>query len=164
MKMYVEAEQVSLFGQGSWSGKTSPERSVPTEEKTSRQSSKKPSASSVRKLPLFLCLRADGRTPDASLEWVTAESPFPSPGDYTTRSFLECPREENASRLSQILEDSPHPKYSLSAKACQGILNRAERRGKELPEPLKAALEQQTRSQFKGGSNLSEFAGDRYFS
>jgi hypothetical protein len=31
-------------------------------------------------------------------------------------------------------------RYWLSAKACQGILNRAERRGKELPPELKAAL------------------------
>ena len=65
-------------------------------------------------------------------------------GEFTTHSFGECPREENASRLSQILEDSPLPKYSLSAKACQGILNRAERRGKELPAKLKAALEAQS--------------------
>lgn len=34
-------------------------------------------------------------------------------------------------------------KYYLSAKACQGILNRAKRRGKELPEMLRIALEQQ---------------------
>jgi hypothetical protein len=61
-------------------------------------------------------------------------------GEFTMRSFGECPREENASLLSQILEDSPHPKYSLSAKACIGILNRAERRGKQLPQELKAAL------------------------
>ena len=61
-------------------------------------------------------------------------------GDFTTRSFGESPSEENASRLSQILEDCPLPKYSLSAKACAGILNRAKRRGKELPKELKAAL------------------------
>lgn len=42
--------------------------------------------------------------------------------------------------LSQILEASPHPKYSLSAKACLGIVRRAERRGKELPPLLKTAL------------------------
>jgi len=65
-------------------------------------------------------------------------------------SFGECPNEENASHLSQILEDSPHPKYSLSAKACLGILNRAEKRGKELPEILKKALIQQ--SQRGGGA------------
>ena len=44
------------------------------------------------------------------------------------------------SRLSQILEDTPHPKYSLSARACAGILRRAERRGKKLPPELEAAL------------------------
>jgi hypothetical protein len=46
--------------------------------------------------------------------------------------------------LSQILEDCPHPKYSLSAKACQGILNRANRRGKELPKELEIALIRQS--------------------
>ena len=61
-------------------------------------------------------------------------------GEYTMPSFGESPKEENASRLSQILEDCPHPKYCLSAKACQGILNRAERRGKKLPEELEMAL------------------------
>ena len=34
-------------------------------------------------------------------------------------------------------------KYSLSPKACAGILRRAERRGKALPPMLKTALEQQ---------------------
>ena len=67
-------------------------------------------------------------------------------GEYTTRSFGECPNEENASRLSQILEAYPHPKYALSAKACQGILNRAERRGKVLPEQLENALRAQSQS------------------
>jgi hypothetical protein len=68
-------------------------------------------------------------------------------GDYTMRSFGEFPREENASLLSQILEDSPHPKYSLSAKACIGILNRAERRGKKLPKLLEMALLLQARAE-----------------
>ena len=67
-------------------------------------------------------------------------------GEYTMHSFGESPREENVSRLSQILEDSAHPKYSLSARACQGILNRAERRGKELPQELKEALIAQSAS------------------
>jgi hypothetical protein len=38
------------------------------------------------------------------------------------------------------LEASPHPKYSLSAKACLGIVRRAERRGKPLPPLLREAL------------------------
>ena len=64
-------------------------------------------------------------------------------GEYTMHSFGESPREENASHLSQILVEEAHPKYSLSAKACRGILHRATKRGKELPEVLKQALESQ---------------------
>jgi hypothetical protein len=47
-----------------------------------------------------------------------------------------------ASSLSDILEtgDVPH-RYFLSATACRGILRRAEKRAKTLPEHLKAALE-----------------------
>lgn len=44
------------------------------------------------------------------------------------------------SSLSAILEENADPALRLSAKACQGILNRAEKRGKELPEELKSAL------------------------
>ena len=61
-------------------------------------------------------------------------------GEYTTRSFGAYPKEDNVSHLSQILEGSPHPKYCLSARACQGILTRAEKRGRELPPELKTAL------------------------
>lgn len=50
------------------------------------------------------------------------------------------PKEEREYLLSQILEDNPPPKYCLSARACQGIINRAEKRGKILPEILKNAL------------------------
>jgi hypothetical protein len=48
------------------------------------------------------------------------------------------------STLSQILEAHVPEKYSLSAQACRGILNRAQRRGKELPPMLKEALEMQS--------------------
>ena len=48
--------------------------------------------------------------------------------------------------MSQILEDRPHPKYCLSARACQGILRRAEHRGKVLPEMLRTALLRQSAS------------------
>lgn len=70
-------------------------------------------------------------------------------GEFSMHSFGECPSVAVESRLSQILEDDPHPKYYLSAKACRGVLNRAARRGKDLPEALKAALLMQ-----------SEFGGD----
>jgi len=70
----------------------------------------------------------------------------PLHGVYSTHSFGESPSVVVESHLSQILEDAPHPKYSLSAKACQGILRRAERRGKILPDVLKIALESQIAS------------------
>ena len=65
-------------------------------------------------------------------------------GEYTMHSFGACPNEERESHLLQILEEKPHPKYSLSAKACQGILNRSERRGKALPPILRDALVRQS--------------------
>jgi hypothetical protein len=68
-----------------------------------------------------------------------------------TLNIGEKPREPNPTKLSQVLEKDTDPKYKLSAKACQGILNRAERRGKELPKELKKALEEQT-----GEMNLTE--------
>ena len=84
--------------------------------------------------------KEDGQSLDAStMKWESGALL----GEYMMPSFGECPREENVSRLSQILEDSAPQRYYLSAKACAGILNRAERRGKELPEILKMALENQ---------------------
>jgi hypothetical protein len=67
-------------------------------------------------------------------------------GEYTTCSFGAAPNVVVVSRLSQILEDSPLQKYSLSEKACQGILNRAKKRGKILPPLLEEALIRQSRS------------------
>lgn len=57
------------------------------------------------------------------------------------------------SRLSQILEVNPLPKYNLTAKACLGILRRVERRGKDLPERLKQVLLMQSVS---GGAVTEE--------
>ena len=128
--------QMSIFDLDTWSGKTCQEHSTATKEKTSKPSSRKSSGSLTKNAPMCLCLRS-GHTQDAStMNWEDGQLL----GAYTMRSFGESPREENASRLSQILEDYPLPKYSLSARACQGILNRANRRGKKLPEQLEKAL------------------------
>lgn len=61
-------------------------------------------------------------------------------GDSLTLNIGEFPREENVSLLSWILEDNVPQKYYLSAKACQGILTRASRRGKKLPDLLQTTL------------------------
>ena len=132
--------QMSIFDLGSWFGKTSPEPLVQTTAKTSEPSLKKSSASKI-KPPLFLDLRtANGH--QAAAYWATAGAWH---GEYTTRSFGEYPSEERESRLSQILVGGgAHPKYFLSARACQGILRRAEKRGKKLPEILEQTLRKQS--------------------
>lgn len=95
------------------------------------------------KAPLFLSLRKDGPQADASWETDGALR-----GEFSTLSFGEHPislfhNGDGESRLWQILEEEPHPKYYLSGKACRGILTRAERRQKEIPALLKATLEMQ---------------------
>ena len=60
-----------------------------------------------------------------------------------TLNTSEYPSDAVASSLSDILETTGDhlPKYFLSKQACAGILRRAERRGKKLPERLAEALE-----------------------
>ena len=131
-----------VFDRDIWSGKMFPEPSVQTKEKTSDVYSKKQRESPI-KMPLFLDLRGGGVGATAEPFWETGGALL---GAYTMHSFGESPKEGAESRLSQILEANPLPKYSLSARACQGILNRAERRGKKLPEQLEMALIKQSAS------------------
>ena len=78
---------------------------------------------------------ADGASPDESPGTVGAWL-----GESSTLYIGECPREENVSLLSWILQVDVPEKYYLSAKACRGILTRASRRGKKLQELLETAL------------------------
>ena len=64
-------------------------------------------------------------------------------GSCTQPNISEQHSGAGACFLSAILEENVPEKYSLSPKACLGILRRAERRGKDLPPLLKAALMQQ---------------------
>ena len=136
--------QVTWSDLGLWSGKTCPEHSAATKGETSRQSSKRSSASQSRKPPILMCLKKDGQLGGATtMKW---EDDGAWLGECMTRNTGESPNAAVASRLSQILEATPQEKYSLSAKACQGILRRAERRGKDLPETLKTVLLMQSES------------------
>jgi hypothetical protein len=64
-------------------------------------------------------------------------------GSEATGTAMPCRSAGDVFSLSDVLETQPLPqRYCLSAKACNGILRRAERRGKKLPEMLKQALEQ----------------------
>lgn len=126
----MEVIQLSLFG------KMFPERSAQTAEKTSAPCWKNLPAWKNQTLQ-FLDLRggADGAKPEQ-----LPEMDGPWLGDSSTLNIGECPREENVSLLSWILQVDVPEKYYLSAKACRGILTRASRRGKKLQELLETAL------------------------
>ena len=147
--------QMSLFDPDTWCGRMCQVPSQVTKEQISKPSLKK-QPKWQKGMPAYLDLRAEsGPAQDASWEMGGALL-----GEYTMRSFGEYPSEENVSLLSQILEDNPHPKYCLSPKACQGILRRAEKRGKKLPELLERTLIKQ--SAFK--NELESQGGAREYS
>ena len=134
--------QISLCDLGLWSGKMCPEHSAATVDEISQRSSRKSSASSNRKPPILKCLKRDGQLGAATtMRWVDDGAWL---GECMTRNTGESPNAAVVSRLSRILEETPQEKYCLSAKACQGILRRAERRGKDLPEALKTELIRQS--------------------
>ena len=160
--------QMHIYDLDIWSGKTCQEHLAVTVEKTSKPSSKRSSKSSNPTAPICLMLSrnsggANGQNQDASMmNWVDG----PLLGEYMTHSFgeqpntlmAECgfpalPNGVSASRLSQILQEEAHQRYYLSARACNGIINRAAKRGKELPELLRQALENQAK-QDDNGSDL----------
>src|SRR6185312_1909966 len=82
---------------------------------------------------------ADGILEPFSGSWANAG--MGSPTAFLTLSISEFPSGAVASSLSDVLETGDLPqRYFLSPKACAGILRRAEKRGKELPAPLRQAL------------------------
>lgn len=127
----MEGIQLSLFG------KTYREHSAPTKARISgKSSSSSPERQDV--IPLYLDLCVGGEPLGSS--W---ETDGVLPGEYLTLNFGESPSVAAESTLSQILEEDVPQKYYLSAKACEGILRRAKRRGKALPPILDAALRAQ---------------------
>ena len=150
-----------MDGQVTWSdlgiscGKTWSEHSAATKEKTSQPCWKKLRVSQNQD---FLYLDCRTSKNGQKQEPLTVMGGL-SLGELTTLKTGEKPSETavqemlsvwgphsvaEESRLSQILEVNPLPKYNLTAKACQGILRRAERRGKDLPKLLKAVLIRQS--------------------
>ena len=62
-------------------------------------------------------------------------------GESLTPNISEWPNAAAVCSLSQVLEQTLIPqRFFLSSTACAGILRRAEKRGKALPEQLKQAL------------------------
>ena len=106
-----------------------------------------PAGWSGRTCPASCPLTEDGRLEPSSGGWQN--SGMGSPTEFSTLSLSEWTHTLAPSRngggvcsLSDVLETGAVPqRYLLSAKACAGILRRAEKRGKELPEALRIALQ-----------------------
>ena len=117
-------------------GRTYQEPSAVTKGRTSEPSLKRSVVSAKEAMFLFLNRkRESGNLLGASWEMATA-----LPGGSMTLNFGEYPSAARESTLSQILDLNAPEKYSLSPRACAGILRRAEKRGKTLPGMLQDAL------------------------
>ena len=124
------------------SGKTCRERFLAIRDETSSPSCGRLSKPHAGEMLMCLNLREKaeqtdllGETPAAS--WERA---IRLPGECWTPNTGESPKDARESTLSQILEDNAPEKYFLSARACEGILRRAEKRGKKIPAMLWEAL------------------------
>ena len=146
-------EQMSLFDRDILSQKMSLGCLDPIKAKTSVSSSKS-SAKLKTPTPISLNLRMGGGGLLRELSWETG---IPWLGASSMLNFGECPNVVEESGLSQILEANVPQKYFLSETACLGVLRRAERRGKKLPEILEKALKQQIERWRKYGSPLPVF-------
>ena len=106
-----------------------------------------PGGWSGKMYPAFCHPTEDGILVPSSGRWQN--SGMGSPIGFLTLSTSEWNHilapslnDDGVCSLSDILETGVVPRrYFLSAKACLGILRRAAKRGKELPPPLRRALE-----------------------
>ena len=93
-----------------------------------------------RTSPASYPLTEDSTLPASFEGW--ANSGMGSRTEFLTLSTSEWPSDASVCSLSDTLEAGNVPqRFYLSARACQGILRRAEKRGKELPDTLQLALE-----------------------
>ena len=123
------------------------EKGCPTNAETSRLNifdwlrALAPGGSFGKTSPVSCRREKDGILEPSSGRW--ANSGMGSPTECWTLNISEWPSAAVVCSLSDILETGDVPqRYFLSAKACEGILRRAEKRGKRLPDALKRALEQ----------------------
>lgn len=96
--------------------------------------------SSLRTYPDFFPATVDAISLSFSRRWPTSGS-MTSLGECWTHDISESPSGGGvSSSLRDVLEESVPERYFLSPKAAAGILRRAEKRGRDLPPHLLAAL------------------------
>lgn len=124
------------------SGKTCRERFLAIREETSSPSCGRLSKPQEGTILMCLNLREKAELTDLLGEMLAAswERAIRLPGECWMPNTGASPSVVRESTLSQILEDNAPEKYFLSARACEGILRRAEKRGKKLPLMLWEAL------------------------
>ena len=138
MQTYKEAEQLSMFGQDLWHGRTYPAPSARERQRARTSGSFWRRSSALNAIPF----QSLDLTPGAGnlLGEFYWELISPWRGGASTLNTGVSPKDAKESSLSQILQADPPLKYYLSPKACLGILRRAFERGKELPKKLERAL------------------------
>lgn len=95
--------------------------------------------SSGRTSPEFCPWKEDG--PSGASSGSFANSGMASHGECWMLNSSEWPSDASVCFLSEVLEAPPLPeRFFLSPRACAGILRRAGKRGKRLPERLAEAL------------------------
>ena len=138
MQTNYEVEQLSMFGQDTWHGRTCPVPLVQEHPKARTSGSSWKRSSALKAIPF----QSLDLTPGAGnlLGEFYWELISPWRGGASTLNTGVSPKDAKESSLSQILQADPPLKYYLSPKACLGILRRAFERGKELPKKLERAL------------------------
>ncbi len=137
--MKEEEGQVSLFGLDGCAGRMFQARSVRESPKGRISGSSWRRSSELKAIPYMFMDLTPGRGDLLGNSYWEIISPWLG-GSSMLNTGPAPLKEEDVYTLSQILEDSPHPKYYLSRAACLGILRRAKKRGKDLPPELERAL------------------------
>ena len=135
MRIDCLAGQITLFGQDSAYGKTSPALSPVPRVRISRRCLR--NSSMLRNHHWMLLDLRPGAGNMLGPYW---EFDPVWPGSPGTLNTSECPSAVKESSLSRILQATAPSKYYLTRIACLGILRRARERGKPLPKPLEQAL------------------------
>lgn len=138
-------ELLTTIGPIGWYGRTSPEciRQLPTKVRIRNHQTFRWTWDATDMKWKNRILTTQTKTTLSPASWPDFKnSGMVAPGELWTLNTLEFRNDAVAVSLSDILETGDLPqRYYLSPIACRGILRRAEKRGKELPERLREVLE-----------------------
>jgi len=105
-----------------------------------------PATLSGKMYPVYCPAQEDGTLAPLSGRWLN--SGIVEDGECWTLRCSDSPSDARECSLSDVLQppSEVRARFYLSAKACAGILRRAEKRGKALPPALEEALRSRTLS------------------